>query len=57
MHVDVRMYEFHASAAVWEDQCIRTDVVLPSAREVNGSGGRTRLHIKGWQESCVGGAR
>lgn len=46
---------FHASA-VWEDQCVPIDVVLPSAREVNGRG-RRRWHIKGWEESCVGGAR
>lgn len=36
----------HASA-VREDQCVRIDVVLPSAREVNGGGGGSG---EGWDE-------
>lgn len=43
---------FHASA-VREDQCVRIDVVLPSAREVNGGGGGGG---EGWVESGMRGA-
>lgn len=42
----------HASA-VREDQCVRIDVVLPSAREVNGGGGGSG---EGWEESGMRGA-
>lgn len=40
------MYEcFHAST-VWEDQCNPTAVVLPSAREINGSWGEDEVAYK-----------
>lgn len=48
------MYE--CSQAVWEDQCVRIDVVLPSAREVNGGGGGGGGSGRGWEESGTGGA-
>lgn len=41
----------HASA-VREDQCVRIDVVLPSAREVNGGGGGGG---EVWEESGLRG--
>lgn len=44
---------FHVSA-VQEDQCVCIDVVLPSAREVNGGGGGGGG--EGWEESGMGGA-
>lgn len=39
INVHGRTYECCHASAVWEDQCVRIDVVLPSAREVNGGGG------------------
>lgn len=42
----------HASA-VWKDQCVLIDVVLPSAREVNGGGGGGGGR---WEESGTRGA-
>lgn len=48
-----RTYECCHASAVWEDQCVPIDAVLPSAHAVTGGGGR---HGEGWEDSQMGGA-
>jgi len=55
MNAHGRTSERSRAPAVREDQCVRIDVALPSAREVNGGGGGGGK--KGWEESGLRGAR